>query len=141
VFDAETYESEDVFGAVDVFAFGMTLWALAAEQRPFARSDQRPRFAELVDAPEVLLFPEADSSEYFNFVLDLVNIGVVNQLNADPISTCVTPSQSRLRLSTIAFATSLHESGHCLDWGIAPPNPFSVWPSEMPPRQIAIRRK
>jgi serine/threonine protein kinase len=33
--DDAGWRPEDIFGAVDVFAFGMILWELAAEARPF----------------------------------------------------------------------------------------------------------
>jgi serine/threonine protein kinase len=108
--DAEGWGPEDIFGAVDVFAFGMILWEMAAEKRPFSdvkgmfkvrqlmweaqmpalpremtpkmgtlvtncwdqTPEERPRFDQIVNQPQNLMFAETDVEEYRNFCYDLI---------------------------------------------------------------------
>jgi serine/threonine protein kinase len=109
--DKEGSSANGIFGAVDVFAFGMMLWEMAAEKEPFTPSgptpwhvrmaiwdhkmpgfpsemeqemrnlitkcwesdpEKRPRFDEIVNHPEWLLFAEANEDVYFDFCYDLV---------------------------------------------------------------------
>jgi serine/threonine protein kinase len=108
--DDEAYENDDIYGAIDVFSFGMILWELASEKRPFEKlkspvsvrmaihdnrfpaqptgitddfwtlietcwspvPEDRPRFDEIVNTPQRLLFPGAHAETYFDFAWDLV---------------------------------------------------------------------
>jgi hypothetical protein len=40
--DDEAYQIDDIYGAVDVLLYGMILWELASEKRPF---EQMPSYA------------------------------------------------------------------------------------------------
>jgi serine/threonine protein kinase len=98
---SDEWSSEDVSGAVDVFSFGLILWALTADKEPgfgdtiggkrpvipknvtpemrelielcWAETpEDRPRFDMIVNAPLALLFDEADEAAYMDFCYDLV---------------------------------------------------------------------
>jgi serine/threonine protein kinase len=111
------YGPEDICGAADVFSYGMMLWEMVAERRPFeqytgagavikVRQDiwegkrpeipedvppalgeliqacwnedpyNRPLFEEIVGNPSVLLFAEAEETEYSDFCMKLIEQAV-----------------------------------------------------------------